>query len=638
MKINLQLHEKHFERIARFRPINAIKEAIWNAYDADAKNIVIQLVREDRDLFDNPIISQVLIDDDGHGLHLNHTKEAFQEFGYSSKSNGNKKSPLGRKIHGDKGEGRYSLFSIGRKIEWESYYRDENKLKKLVANFSEENHGKTITIFQANEIPESTGLKIIIRNILNSAKKELERKNNVISELLKEFATCLFAYPEIKITYDGSNLDIKKSIIFKEKYSKIINKKSVEVTAIEWKEKVESAVFYCNEEKIPLGDNLINSKNNISVYISSEIISANSNELIFVDSGMLNEELRPIFEFLNECIENFEKKLISRNERGLIDSLKSDGVYPIGDEPVSIGEKYNKEAFDSVVIEINKRVPSIRNRAKKEQKLFNNLLYEAIKNNPSSLTKILSKVFDLSLEEQDEFAKLLVKLELSQIIKAVDAVTKRILFLEELYDLVYTDLGKGVKERTQFQQILGKELWIFGEQYAYSVVDRNIRNVLNEFASIFGRNNIEIGELADGELIPDICLFTTTPIGENQFEHLVIEIKRPTKILGQDELKQIKKYASRISSQTPFQNARHKWNFLLLGKSFDKDLSYEMESKIDGIVIENPNSTVRVLRWEEIIRNTKRQYKYFKNQLQLKITDEDVKQGINDKLSEVHNK
>lgn len=635
MKINLQLHERHFERIARFKPINAVKEAIWNSYDADAKNIVVKIIRDNYDLIGTPIVSKVIIEDDGHGLHLDKTQEAFQEFGYSAKSNGNNKSPLGRKMHGNKGEGRYSLFSIGKKISWESNYQDQKDNKTFVAKFSEENHGKTIDILQVNKNPQKTGLTVIIKNITEQSKKELDRKNHVISELLKEFATCLFIYPEINISYDGSRLSIEENIKSRKKYSKVINDVNVEVTAIEWTEKTTPTVFYCDEQQIPIEQKTIKSKHDISVYVSSKAIGDNKNELIFLDSDMLIEELSPVLEFLEQCINDFEKSIISKNEKQLIEDLKKDGVYPIDDDPISISDKHNKAIFDSVVVEINKTVPSIRTRGKKEQKLFNNLLYETVKSSPSSLTIIMSKVVDLTKEDQDRFAELLTKIELSQIIKTIDSVTKRISFLEEIYDLVYTDLGKNVKERSQFQKILEKELWIFGEQYAFSVVDRSIKNVLNNFSYIFNREDIETGKLEDGELIPDICLFTTKPIGDNQYEHLVVEIKRPTKVLGHNELNQIKKYASTISSQPPFQNKGHKWNFILLGKNFDKDLSFEMQEKDNGVIITNPQSTVKVLQWEDIIRNTKRQYEYFREQLQLKITNEDVKEGLKQKISAI---
>lgn len=638
MKIDLQLHEKHLERINTFKPINALKEMIWNSYDADANNIIVEIKRNEYDLLQHPIVSDVIVTDDGTGLAYEATNLAFKNFGFSSKSNGNKKSPSGRRMHGSKGEGRYSLFSIGRNIHWFSAYFNSTENMAFSISFDSTNHGKTINISDEARTAERTGLKITVDSITQEAKDDLEKTDSIIQELLKEFASCLLAYPNLKITFENRTLNIDENVALKETYTKTIDGQLAEIVAVEWKEKSSSTIFYCDEGGIPIEQEQLKSKHSITIYVSSKLFSEAKSSLILMDGQFIPENLSHIKEFIDDSIDDFEKKIISRNESQFIQSMKDDGVYPIQEEPKNIREKHNKAVFDTIVVEINKTVPAIRTRGKKEQKLLNNLLFETVKNNPGSLTTIMSKVVDLSKDDQDRFARLLTKIELSQIIKTIDSVLERIKFLEMLNDMIYTDIGKGIKERTEFQRILKSQLWIFGEQYTFSSIDRSVKNVLAQYVNIFGRTDIEFGPLENGELIPDICLFSTKAYGDNALEHLVVEIKRPTKTLSLTEMNQIITYASTISTQPQFNNNGHKWTFVLLGKAFDSTLQDYMSQKSDGIISQNLHSVVKVLQWEEIIRKTKRQYKYFKDQLEIDFKNQEIVDGINEQLDDVRDK
>lgn len=370
----------------------------------------------------------------------------------------------------------------------------------------------------------------------------------------------------------------------------------------------------------------------------SKIISDLRNDISWINENMVTPECHEIKDYIQNIIDVFESELQSNNNLSIIQTMKDEGVYPISIENMDVQEKYTQNMFDSIAIEINKKMPSIRRGPKKEQRLLNKLLYETIKSNPSSLKTIISKVLDLTMEEQDNFAKILSQIELSNIIKTIDSVIQRIAFLDCLNDIIYTDKGSNIKERTEFQKMLEKGLWIFGEQYLVSVSDRSIKNVLEKYISIFERSKLEFGDLVNGELIPDICLFSTKAEGESDFEHLVVEIKKPSKILTQNEVNQIEKYAHTISTQHQFNHNGHKWTFILLGKGLSDEIKFKMQSRKNGILIENNNVVVKVLVWDEIIRKTKRQYEYFKDKLQLQISNDFVDNDIKNRLEEINSR
>jgi hypothetical protein len=54
-----------------------------------------------------------------------------------------------------------------------------------------------------------------------------------------------------------------------------------------------------------------------------------------------------------------------------------------------------------------------------------------------------------------------------------------------------------------------------------------------------------------------------------KFEHLIVELKRPSVKLGSDEVLQIEKYALQIAEDIRFDKGKTKWIFKLIGNDYD---------------------------------------------------------------------
>ena len=119
--ISVQMTPEHFDRSIKGSPKEAIKELIWNACDADAKNIEVSFAYGGIEGSEH--VSDIFIRDDGHGIPYEYVEEYFGKYGCSQKSLSNK-SPGGRIYHGKLGQGRYKCLSIANFIEWETLYTD----------------------------------------------------------------------------------------------------------------------------------------------------------------------------------------------------------------------------------------------------------------------------------------------------------------------------------------------------------------------------------------------------------------------------------------------------------------------------------------------------------------------------------
>lgn len=97
-------------------PAVGLCELAWNAFDEDASHVTISIVDNDLGSLDS-----VIVEDDGTGMDVMTVTREFAKVGDSSKATSlGRNSPGGRPVHGRLGRGRYSAFSIGGLVSWES--------------------------------------------------------------------------------------------------------------------------------------------------------------------------------------------------------------------------------------------------------------------------------------------------------------------------------------------------------------------------------------------------------------------------------------------------------------------------------------------------------------------------------------
>lgn len=105
--------------------ITVIGEAISNAWDADAKNVYIQIDRE-RNCFE--------VEDDGVGMSNDDFQNKFLKIGYSKRMQGSFKTPFGRPFIGRKGIGKLALLSCAQRITILSKKKDSEIVGGIIDN------------------------------------------------------------------------------------------------------------------------------------------------------------------------------------------------------------------------------------------------------------------------------------------------------------------------------------------------------------------------------------------------------------------------------------------------------------------------------------------------------------------------
>ena len=639
MNKKVELTIDHIKRKAnKIKNFSALNEAIWNAIDADANNIHISTKIEISGT-NQKEITEIIISDDGHGIKKAELEDSLFRYGKTKKTVLGR-SPSGRAYHGKAGEGRYTYYSLGSAIIWESKYQSGSKT--FTYNVIFDSNKTTLNIsddIECKNPKDTPGLIVTITNITELTKSDFLNTDAIKDSIIKEFSTYLFAYPNIKIYLNDEIIDFSSAIKLRKDFSFNIDKLKFDITFIIWNKIKSNELYYCGEGgTVYMVSTFKNLTDNTTAYLKSKYFD----ELKIngqIDAFDLQQDSALIQDKVEELFLQLIKKTEYEINNELINDLRADEVYPFKSKPQSESEKHEKIVFDMVTSQIRRIEPKIKSANKETRKLAYNLIKEALNTNPNSLTKILKEVFNLSAEEQNRFAKLLDDISLPSIISTMEEVNNRLYFLDELLKIVYDKEGKYIKERTQFQKILVDQIWVFGDHYVYGVDDISLRSVLKEHCKDLGLNDINLTkedyENKDLNKIPDIILWRKNVYGE-EIENLVIEIKRPSKILDIDNVNQIKQYSLNITSDPRFTANKTKWRFILIGNDFDKLVSAEAKK------LKNDNSygdaKLEIIKWGDLIQENKLKYEFFKNASNLKLTDKKVKESINKRWETIFGK
>jgi hypothetical protein len=592
--VNIQVAKDHLEKLTKANGTTAIMELVWNSLDADAKNIFINAKQ-------NAIgISEITIEDDGQGINYEEAENVFGTLGGSAKklrrySYGN------RKLHGEEGKGRFKSLALGGLVKFDSFFDDNGTIKSfsiiIDINWIQ---GADISDLKTLKKGESkTGVKVTINNI-DQENATILVNEKIYQQIEEKLAVYYLTYPDFKISINKKTLNFKRYILnqYEEEFKIISEKQEVmpfNVKLIEWSILNEKKIFLCNSAGVSYSETKLGirvSNFNISLYLQSSYIEQLHKQglLEFAENQPVISEA---LEICREIARKYIKNRLHENAKGFIDDAKREGYYPYVGNPENAVQDAQRKVFDILALNINEFAPKFSEQEKANKKLTFSLVKEALEADSKSLRKILSEAINLPKEKQDELAEILEKTSLAEITTAVKEITGRLRTLYEIRLLLFDPITKGIiLERKHLHQIVKNNTWIFGDDYSLGSDDVNLKNVLKAHLHQLGRPDFQ--EIIDSSTndslndIPDICLFKQFPRGKaGYFENLVIELKRPSKKSGEEELSQIKRYAQALSTDGRFDQLKTEWTVILLVTDMTKELEFEynQEGKPQGEII-----------------------------------------------------
>ncbi|HFF0298464.1 TPA: ATP-binding protein [Raoultella ornithinolytica] len=625
--IDVILGKDHLEDISSAKPIPAIKEIIWNAFDSNSLIVKVLFHKYSN----TNTIEKVTIQDQGEGIPHHNVSSLFGSLGESWKKDAKKNGD--RSLHGQYGKGRFKAFSLGEIVVWSTCVEDKGKYFR----YSIKGNANNIKRFEISEPSESSdNIKGTQVEIFNLAKQASSLATDSSKEsITKEYALYLTEYPHKKLFYDNAYITPSDVWLDKKEYNlgdiEIKSaQENVSVSIIEWKFKTPREIHYCDENGFSLfnesAGKLVRSYGvDFTVYIKSPFIKRKFEENV-LSLGSLESGIKDLKDkVIDLCKKHFVNKEFLQKTK-IVDEWKEQNIYPYErtPQPGSI-EEAEQKVFNILAVNVESYLTSFSKSNNNVKKFTFKLLSQALKDNPNSVRKILSEVLVMSSDDQDSMAKLLEKTTLPNIIKASQVVSDRLNFLTGLEQLLFDDkTKKKLLERDQLHKLLENEAWLFREDFNLSRSENTLNQVLQYHAD-------KMGIIYDPELPVvredgttgrvDLLLSKARQPREGELEHLVVELKRPTKKIDLSVINQVKSYAYAVSNDGRFDKQNTKWVFVAVSNEIDPLVQDEIsqDDRPYGLLYSKGNVSIWIYTWGELIGQARSRLMFFSNLLDIDI-------------------
>lgn len=577
--------KKHFKS---YEPVESVFELVWNGLDANATIVDIQICR-------NALggIESVAVIDNGDGIDVKNTKNNFEKFNESAKK-------LDDDKHGSHGKGRLAFHRLCDKAVW--YTRTSDFDAKIEINSS------TIKSFSGDFLENGaqhaalSGLKSGTCVELLRITKGLPEESDFHHRLSREFGWFLALNKSRVVALNGHSIDIPKNDLHETSIE--IDEISFSVKLFRWHERPSSELSYnyltnshCKVINKELSKFNKKVKFHTSTYIfSSWIDSFDKNELEMSTESqksqvILRKLTKELLQYQSEVYSDFLRNHVDEQ----INRFDREGYFPSYEGLEINYADWRKENTKSVLREVYLADPSIFNKINpKQAKILIRLLDKVLVSNENDgLFDVLEGVLDLGQDSIDQFAKLLKRTKLENIISTIEVLRKRQFAVHQLREVMehrYTE----VLETPDLQKIIENNTWLFGPQYAtlgaeedgFQNIAKNLRDLVKDI-DVVSESDIADGATVDG-VNRQVDLFLARKVvsfdagGKPSFKCIIIEIKRPSISLNSKHLQQLDAYAEIISKHPAFGSERMIFELILIGRKISKD-DFLIRQRIDNL-------------------------------------------------------
>ena len=329
------------------------------------------------------------------------------------------------------------------------------------------------------------------------------------------------------------------------------------------------------------------------------------------------------FDFRSELLKKFTDDYFRRHAaqdvRDDVLTWKAQGVYPFSEEPRNPVEHVERQVFDIVAVNIARYLPEFEESGSSSKAFHLRMVRQAIEKSPQELQVILSDVLALPKDKQQELAELLRDVSLSAIIGSARVVADRLLFLCGLEAILFDDVPrKRLKERSQLHRIVAQNPWLFGDEFALSVDDQSLTEVLRKHKKLLDEDAVidaPVRHVSQERGIVDLMLSKAVRRHRaNSLTHLVVELKAPTVKLDRKEVFQIEGYAASVMSDARFRNVEVQWKFWAVGDDLGDFAKFRV-GRGDGVILDQDNCTVVLKTWAQIIDENRARLQFFQEKL-----------------------
>lgn len=554
-------------------PEKALKELVDNAWDAEARLVMITLPE--------PLSGEaVIVEDDGSGMTLNELQNEYLNIARNRRQRTGEYTPtLRRKVKGRKGIGKFSGLMFSESMRLETWTRGKRSTFDLDKRLLESHEGlpeMPLEIIQSELSQDSHGTRISLAELNQS-----QRFPNV--QRLKQVLIADYGREEgFSIVINGKPLDVDD--LQGDYKEETIQLKSGEAklrcTISDQKRKFRQPGITVRVDGKVVGDpgffgldKVEDIPRKLLDKCYGEIEITGCSDDVTADWGAIIEG------------SGTERELIAVLQPILREQLKS--VY--GQEMHLAQARLRKKARERISkLPENRRefadqaIKKILDRfyQEPEEKLepIVNVLLDALER--SDYRAVLEHINDARDSEVNRFAEALEEFGLVELALVAEQATNRLRFLDYLEDIC----AKKETLEIHVHKAIENNLWLYGAEY--SLFSSNI-TLKRQVESYLVRKYV--GERADKR--PD--MFLTENLNG---ERLLIEFKRPSHALKFDDYQQATAYRNDFHQN----GIDKKINVILIGGSLGNDLPVQ----------ERREPNVLIMTFSDLISVARRQYQW----------------------------
>jgi hypothetical protein len=250
-RYRVQVEPDHLSKLAGGKPIQAVSELIWNALDADATRVDVNIEQDDT------AMRAVSVTDNGHGFSPTEAEVFFGRVGGSWNRHGSKSKRDGRMLHGKEGKGRFKALALGRVADWIVRFREHGKILQFKVSMLRDDIAD-VRVTEPVEVPNSNGTGVEVRvSELDRSFRSLSAEN-AIRALSEVFAIYLTDYPKAGVFVEGERLDPATMILDRRSFELDPIKDPdgegifpAEIDVIEWRSTGDRHFFLCGSAGFP---------------------------------------------------------------------------------------------------------------------------------------------------------------------------------------------------------------------------------------------------------------------------------------------------------------------------------------------------------------------------------------------------
>ena len=380
--ITVQVQRDHIISLCNGTPLQALSELIWNALDADAFEVKV-------DVLQNALggIDAVRISDDGQGIDLSDNGRCFGSLGGSWKRTATATPLFSRVIHGKQGKGRFKAFVLGDRVEWRTTVQTETgALRSWVLS----GHASRPGIFQMDTVSTpgpAAGTEVYICEFSREPGALLDTEA-VVRQLASQFARYLKAYPNVRIWYQG--LLVSPSIEQRDTQRYPLRSPGgheAELQVIEWKSRQgRGKIILCDADGFALHEMEAGirpgAQFSYTAYLASPYFKQLHAEHVLALDEM-HPEIRALLDRARELLRAHFRTRRETLEDDLFARWKKQGVYPFEGEPANQAEEKVRKSFRACASAIRAVSPNFDLLTPVEKQLLLALLKEKVEADPT---------------------------------------------------------------------------------------------------------------------------------------------------------------------------------------------------------------------------------------------------------------